>query len=112
MGNSLVVTIDFGAHSAVVAATVTDYDRGRVEVLPLPAGTALDRADETVHDAITRAVAASARSGGVLTAPDALVLTHPQDWAADQVAVLHAASAAAGYSRNATVVRSRRDPLT
>lgn len=31
MGNSLVVTIDFGAYSAVVAATVTDYDRGRVE---------------------------------------------------------------------------------
>ncbi|MBY4128111.1 hypothetical protein HQO83_06895 [Rhodococcus fascians] len=107
VGNALVVTIDFGAESSLVAATVTDYDLGRVEVLALPSGSVVDQPSETVHDAIARAVTAGARCGGVLTAPDALVLTHPPSWTPEEIAVLFSAAEAAGYERSAVIVRPR-----
>lgn len=112
---SLVLTVDFGDDSAVVGATLTDYDIGRVESLAMssPADT-VGRAPLTdtagwapldvVREGLTRAAVASARAVGIVTAPHALVLTHPTSWTVEQIAVLHRAADAAGYDPDAVIV--------
>lgn len=106
MQQSLVMTVDFGDDAAAVGATLTDYDLGRIEPLsmPCPADTAGWAPLDVVREGLTRAAAASARAVGIVNAPQALVLTHPPHWSAEQIAVLHRAADDAGYGPSAVIV--------
>ncbi|MFE3289419.1 hypothetical protein [Rhodococcus sp. NPDC059234] len=105
MGGTLVLTIDFADGS--VSAGLLDTGTGLAQRLSLgePAPDARSRPELVVPAATSAAAVASAQLAGIVTGPDALVLTHPEDWTRGQVGGLRDAATAAGYQPNQVTVR-------
>lgn len=103
---SIVLTINIGRGPATAA--VTDSATGRTEPLPLSAdeqATARSQSPQAlIPVTVARAAVAHARNAGVVTGPDTLVVTHPEQWSGEQVQAVLEAAATAGFAPDRVTV--------
>jgi hypothetical protein len=111
----IVLTVDFDDVGYSVMAALTDG--GWVERLALTRGgrTAWKQGQhpsEVIDDALSQCTIATGRRLGVLTPPEQIVITHPQDWSERWITDAVGSVTDAAYPPAAVYVHARQTPRT
>ncbi|MFI6432879.1 hypothetical protein [Rhodococcus oryzae] len=106
MSSAMVVTIEFGDESVSAALVETGTRREHKLTLGQDKESTLRKSPQTIVPVAAAAAAiAHAHLAGVVTGPDALVLTHPSEWKSRQIGDLLDAATAAGFGPDQVTVR-------